>query len=94
MITAFVLAKVRRDAINETAEALLDVPGVSEVYSVAGPWDLAIVIRVRENEALADVVTGHLLKVGGITDSTTLIGFRAYSRHDLDRLFTVGFEEK
>ncbi len=93
MITAFVLAKVRHDSINETAEALLAVDGVTEVYSTAGAWDLVIEVRVRENEQLADVVTGSLLKTGGLLETTTLIGFRAFSRHDLDRLFTIGFEE-
>ena len=70
MITAFVLAKVRHDSINETAEALLAVDGVTEVYSTAGAWDLVIVVRVRENEQLADVVTGSLLKTGGLLETT------------------------
>jgi len=92
MITAIVLANVKRDVINETAEALVELPGVSEVYSVAGEWDLAIVIRVKDSEQVADLVTNHMLKLDGLTKTITLIGFRAYSKYDLERMFTVGFD--
>jgi DNA-binding Lrp family transcriptional regulator len=92
MVTAIVLAKVKRDAINETAQELLKVNGIAEVYSVAGNWDLAIIIRVKDNDSLADVVTNHLLRLGAIEQTETLIGFRAYSNYDLDRMFSIGLE--
>ncbi|MFP4144723.1 MAG: Lrp/AsnC family transcriptional regulator [Phycisphaeraceae bacterium] len=93
MVTAITLLQVRRDKINETAQNLLDIPGVSEVYSVAGEWDLVTVLRCRDNEHLADVVTNHMLKHEPITKSETLIGFRAYSRYDLDAMFDLGLED-
>ena len=93
MVTAFVLTKARRDAINETAQALVETDGVAEVYSVAGPWDLVAVIRVGTNEELADVVTNHMLKLGGIERTKTLIAFRAYSRYDLESMFSIGMEK-
>ena len=92
MVNAFVLANVKRNAINETAQALLEIDGVTEVYSVAGDWDIVIVIRVQENDQLADVVTNHMLQLDAIVKTKTLIGFRAFSNHDLDRLFTIGLE--
>jgi DNA-binding Lrp family transcriptional regulator len=94
MVTAIVLIIASRDKINETAEKLVELEGVSEVYSVAGPYDLAAIIRVRENQQLADLVTGEMLKLDGIEDTTTLIAFKAYSRHDLERLFSIGLEEE
>lgn len=94
MVTALILMNVRRDAINETAQALLDLKGVAEVYSVAGEWDLAAVVRVGKNEDLADLVTARLLKLEAIQKSTTLIAFRAYSNYDLERMFSIGFEEE
>lgn len=94
MVTAIVLISAKRDRINETAEKLVELDGVSEVYSVAGPYDLAAVIRVRENQQLADLVTGEMVKLDGIEDTMTLIAFKAYSRHDLERLFSIGLEEK
>jgi DNA-binding Lrp family transcriptional regulator len=92
VVTTIILANVKRTAINDTAQALLAVPGVAEVYSIAGEWDLAIIARTKDNDQLADLVTNHLLKLEGIERTTTLIGFRAYSNYDLDRMFSIGFE--
>jgi len=92
MVTAIVLAEVERGAVNETAQALVQLPGVSEVYSIAGEWDLAIIIRAKENEQLADLVSDKMLKLDTIIKTTTLIGFRVYSNYDLDRMFTLGLE--
>ncbi len=93
MVTGIILMNVRRDAINETAQALLELKGVAEVYSVAGDWDLAAIVRVKTNDEMADIVTSHMLKIETITKTTTLLAFRAYSNHDLERMFSIGFEE-
>jgi DNA-binding Lrp family transcriptional regulator len=90
MVNATVLLKVERDRINEIAQELVDMDGISEVYSVAGSWDLVAMVRVQGNEELAQIVTGKMLKVEGIERSETLIAFRVYSKHDLDRMFSVG----
>ncbi|NBC16599.1 MAG: Lrp/AsnC family transcriptional regulator [Bacteroidetes bacterium] len=92
MITAFVLLSVDRGKINDVADALVAIDGISEVHSVAGRYDLVAIIRVATNEALADLVTDHIRQIEGITQSETLIGFRVYSKHDLERLFSVGLE--
>lgn len=94
MVSAVVLLTVERDKINHVAGKLAEMSGVSEVYSVAGRYDLVTVIRVQNNEDLASVVTEHIRSVDGITSSETLIAFRAYSRHDLDRMFSIGMEKK
>ena len=92
MISAIVLLTAERDKINKVAEAIADVEGVSEVYSVAGRYDLAAVVRVKDNDDLAKVVTERIRKVAGITSSETLIAFRVYSRHDLERMFSIGMQ--
>ena len=92
MVTALVLLNVARDRVNEVAEEITDMEGVTEVYSVAGRYDLAVVIRVKDNERLADVVTKGIRKVDGIEKSETLIAFRVYSRHDLESMFSIGFK--
>lgn len=94
MVTAIVLINARRDMVNETAEALTRLDGVAEVYSVAGPYDLVAIIRARDNEEMADLVTGHMLRLEGIEKTTTLVAFRAYSRYDLERMFSIGLEEE
>ena len=90
MVSAVVLLNAERGKINEVAAMLAEMEGVSEVYSVGGRYDLVAVIRVKENDDLAELVTNHMLKVEGIADSETLIAFRVFSRHDLESMFSVG----
>jgi DNA-binding Lrp family transcriptional regulator len=92
MVTAIVLVNVARDRVNEVAGELAAIKGISEVYSVAGEHDLAVIIRVPDNEELAALVTDRMLKVKGILRSQTLIAFRVHSRHDLESMFSIGAE--
>lgn len=93
MITAIVLVSAATDSIPEVAQALADIPGVSEVYSVAGNVDLIAIVRVREFDQVADVIAGKINRVHGVLDTDTHIAFRAYSRHDLEAAFAIGFDE-
>jgi DNA-binding Lrp family transcriptional regulator len=92
MVSAIVLMKIARDRINQVAEKLIEIKGVSEVFSVAGRYDLVALVRVKTNAELADAVTKEMLQIDGILDTETLIAFRVYSRHDLERMFSVGME--
>ncbi len=94
MVSAVVLIKCERDQINHVAEQLAEVGGISEVFSVAGRYDLVAILRVANNSALADLVTARMLQVEGLLDSETLISFKVYSKHDLESMFEIGFEEK
>jgi DNA-binding Lrp family transcriptional regulator len=93
MVTAIVLIQAQRDMIPETAEALLWVNGVREVYSVAGDWDLVAIVRVKEHEQLADVVADGMVKMAGIVKTQTLISFKSYSHKDLEHMWDIGMEE-
>lgn len=93
MITAIVLIDCATDAIPEVAQALADLPGVSEVYSVAGSLDLIAMVRVREFEEIAQVIAGGIDKTPGVLNTDTHIAFRAYSRHDLEEAFAIGFAD-
>ena len=90
MVTALVLLTVSRDKVNAVAETLAEMDGITEVYSVAGRFDLAVIIRARGNDQLAEIVTNHMLKVEGILTSETLVAFRVHSRHDLESMFSIG----
>ena len=92
MITGLVLLTVERDKVNAVAETLADMNGITEVYSVAGRYDLAVIIRVKDNEQMAELVTNHMLRVDGILRSETMIAFRVHSRHDLESMFSIGME--
>jgi DNA-binding Lrp family transcriptional regulator len=93
VITAIVLVRCAVERIPEVAEAIADLPGVSEVYSVTGSVDLVAIVRVREHEALAEVIADRLSKVPGVRETDTHIAFRSYSQHDLEAAFSLGFDE-
>jgi DNA-binding Lrp family transcriptional regulator len=93
VITAIVNVNAAVDRIPEVAEAIAELDGVSEVYSVAGDVDLVAMVRVRRHEELHDVIAGRLNKIEGVLATQTLIAFQAYSRHDLEATFSLGLEE-
>lgn len=91
MLHAFVLIDAEPERIAALAEELADTPGVAEVYSVAGESaDLVAIVRVRQHEELADVVTRQIAARPGIRSTRTLVAFRAYSRHDLEAMWDLG----
>ncbi|MBD0022614.1 Lrp/AsnC family transcriptional regulator [Gordonia pseudamarae] len=90
MITAIVLISADVHRIPETAQAVADIPGVSEVYSCAGDVDLIAKIRVRDHEQIAEVVTARINRLPGVTRSATHIAFRSYSSSEVEGGFSIG----
>jgi DNA-binding Lrp family transcriptional regulator len=91
VITAIVLVNVDINRIPETAEAIADLKDVAEVYSCSGDTDLIVMVRVREHERLADVISAQLSKIPGVLSTDTHIGFRSYSRRDIEAGFSLGW---
>lgn len=89
MVTAIILINVARDKVNDIADELAGMSAISEVFSVSGNYDLIAIVRVTHNDDLAELVTNHLLKIDGIEKTNTLLAFKAYSRHDLEAMFSV-----
>lgn len=92
MTNALILLKVSKDRINQVAEKIVELDGVSEVYSVAGQYDLVAVIRAQGDSQVASLVTEQILRAEGIVSSETLIAFRTYSRYDLEQMFSIGMD--
>lgn len=92
LITAIVTIDVEPDRIPEAAEAIVDIDGVTEVYSVTGDADLLAMIRVVDHDSLADIIPGQINKVAGVTSTNTQLAFRTYSRHDLEAAFSLGLD--
>ncbi|SFB36430.1 AsnC family protein [Amycolatopsis marina] len=90
MITAIVMIHAEADRIPETAQAIADIGGVSEVYSCAGDVDLVAIVRVTAHEDLADLIPAKIGKVQGVVDTDTHIAFRSYSRADTETAFDIG----
>ncbi len=87
MITAIVLITAERRAIPKLGEELAAVPGVSEVYSVTGDFDFIAMVRAREHDELAEIVTQRIAQVPGVARTQTHVAFKAFSKHDLETLF-------
>ncbi|MBJ7553804.1 Lrp/AsnC family transcriptional regulator [Marinomonas spartinae] len=90
MVTAIILLSVDKKHINQVAEELAAIDGLSEVYSVSGSYDIAAIARVQHNDQLSELVTQHLAQIDFILKTETMLAFRAYSKHDLEGMFSVG----
>jgi DNA-binding Lrp family transcriptional regulator len=87
---AVVLIEAERDALATLGGALADIEGVAEAYSVTGEWDFVAIVRVPEHEQLATVVAGQIRGLPGVARTQTMVAFAAFSRHDLESMFSIG----
>ena len=87
---AIVLIQADRAGLATLGGELADLEGVAEAYSVTGEWDFVAVLRLRQQEDLAKVVTGQISQLPGVARTHTMVAFEVYSRHDLEALFSVG----
>lgn len=90
MIHAIVLIATERSALAGLGGELADIDGVAEAYSITGQWDFAAILRLREPEQLADVVTRRIVQLPGVKRTETMVAFEVFSRHDLEALFSLG----
>ena len=90
MTHAVVLIEAERDALTTLGSALAGLAGVAEAYSVTGEWDFVAIIRVPRHEQLAEVITGQLVKLPGVSRTQTMVAFEAFSQHDLESMFSIG----
>lgn len=89
MVTSIILFNIERDKVNDVAQQLASRDEISEVFSVSGNYDLVAVVRVKTNDALAEFVTNHMVEIQGIVKTDTMLAFKAYSKHDLEYMFSM-----
>jgi len=77
--TIFVEVKCSLGESYRVAEALVDIEGVSEVYSISGSYDLLIKCYLASEEDIGHFVNERIQKVEGVTDTMTTITFNAFS---------------
>jgi len=88
--TAVVLIEAERDAMTTLGGLLAGIDGVAEAYSITGEWDFVAIVRVPRHEQLAEVITGQLIKLPGVSRTQTMVAFEVFSEHDLDAMFSIG----
>ena len=90
MTTAIVLIEAERDALSSLGSSLAEIDGVAEAYSVTGEWDFVAIVRVPRHESLAEIITGTLVNLPGVSRTQTMVAFEVFSRHDLEAMFDIG----
>ena len=93
MNTAFVLINTSKGTIDDTAQSLIEIRGVSEVYSVAGDWDLIAIVKIKNSEQLPILINKKILQIDGMEKTTTLLAFKVFSKKDLEKMFSIGLEQ-
>jgi DNA-binding Lrp family transcriptional regulator len=94
VLTAFILIKSTREGLAHLGPELADVDGVAEVYTVTGDWDFVAIVRVREHDDLAKVVTHQLTRLDDVERTQTMVAFQQFSAHDLEAMFGLGLEDR
>ncbi|MCW0483444.1 Lrp/AsnC family transcriptional regulator [Gaoshiqia sediminis] len=89
MTTAIALIRADQKKLNAVGEQLAGIPGITEVYSVGGQIDFVAIMRLPDNESLAELVTEKITKIEGISNTQTMVAFRAFSRYDLASMFDI-----
>jgi DNA-binding Lrp family transcriptional regulator len=87
---AIVLVEAERSSMATLGQELAAIAGVGGVYSVTGEWDFVAILHLQRHEQLADVVTAGIGQVEGVARTQTLVAFEAFSKHDLEAMFSIG----
>jgi len=90
MINAIILINAERTKFNSVAEQLVNLQGITEVYSVSGRFDLVVVIRLPHADDLAELITEKVTKIEGITKTESMVAFKTFSKSDLAGMFELG----
>jgi DNA-binding Lrp family transcriptional regulator len=90
MITGIVLVNVERPKLKQVIQDILKLEGVTEVYTVAGEYDLVAMVRVADNHKLSHIIADEMPhSIDGITHTKTLIALNATSEFNLKEMFKI-----
>ena len=78
MKAGFVLVKCQLGRLEEVANALMEIEGVSEVHSITGAWDLLVKLYAPSYDDFGDLIPDRLQKLPGVRDTETHLAFRAF----------------
>ncbi|KFI73593.1 transcriptional regulator AsnC family protein [Bifidobacterium minimum] len=92
MADAVVLITTEADKISQAAQSIVELKGVSDVYSVAGDVDLVAIVSTPDFGDLASIIPEGIAKVDGVVSTQTLMAFRQYSTRDEAAAFDLGVD--
>ncbi|HEY3373000.1 MAG TPA: Lrp/AsnC ligand binding domain-containing protein [Prolixibacteraceae bacterium] len=90
MINAIILINAERTKIKTVGEQLVSLPGITEVYSVSGRFDLVAIIRLPHNDDLAELMTEKVTNIDGITKTESMVAFKTLTKQDMANMFELG----
>ena len=93
MVTAVVMINCEIGKVHPVADELVALDGVTEVYSISGEHDIMAIIRVKEYDSLAEVVSDRIAGIPGITKTVTQMAFRCYSKHGMEKMWAESIGE-
>jgi DNA-binding Lrp family transcriptional regulator len=82
MKAAFVLVKCQLGQVEQVANQVMEIEGVSEVHSITGPWDLLVKLYAPDYDAFGDIIPDRMQRIPGVRDTETLLAFRAFKPED------------
>ncbi|HJO92395.1 MAG TPA: Lrp/AsnC ligand binding domain-containing protein [Victivallales bacterium] len=88
MTTSIILINVKRSMLKEATEQVKNISGVTEVYTVAGEYDLVAMLRLKDSSNLSTILTDEMSSIEGITHTKTLFALDVMSNFDLDKIFS------
>ena len=68
-------------------------PRLGEAEDGMHLFDFVAILRVKDHEEIAEIVTSQLSQIPGILKTRTHVAFKVYSKHDLEAMFSVGLQE-
>jgi len=94
METAFVLVNVEGGKVQGVVDGLNKIPQVTEVYSIAGGYDILAKLKFADIKSLGEIVPKKLQVIPGITRTITLLTFETHKYVDFDLAAGHKLEEK
>ena len=79
MVTAIVMIQCETGKVHSVAEALVDLDGIAEVYSISGQYDLMVKCYLADGADIGHFVNESMQRLPGVKDTFTLVAYKAFS---------------
>ena len=89
MTTAIILVNVKRSKLKAVTKSIKDIKGITEVYTVAGEYDLVAMLRVKDISIFQTILTEQMTNIEGVTRTKTLIALDVASDVDMGKVFKI-----
>ena len=89
MTTAIILINVKRSKLKYVTKSIKSIEGVTEVYTVAGEYDLVAMLRIKDVNIFQKILTEQMSNIDGITRTKTLIALDVISDIDMEKNFNI-----